>query len=150
MMDILKRNQTNKKNLFLYLIALLLFISSCSSNKELILSDFKENIVAGLSQEQVKKVLGEPQNSETEYEKVIQKWDYDSEHSSDRWPESYYDRFWGGKKKEQYFFDKTDQTTGWSYFEYDYRNKSYENPKAQIRQFRIYFVDNEVVWMSFP
>ena len=150
MMDILKRNQISKKILFLYLVVAFFILSSCSPRKELTLGDFKANIVAGLTQKQVKKILGKPQNVETKYEKVIQKWDYDSEHSNDSWPESYYDRFWGGRKKEQYFFKKTDQTTGWIYFEYNYKDKSYKKLEDQIRTFRIYFVDDEVVWMSFP
>jgi len=32
----------------------------------------------------------------------------------------------------------------------DFKEKIVANSKDQIKQFRIYFVDNKVVWMSFP
>ncbi|MBL1224136.1 hypothetical protein [Enterococcus sp. BWR-S5] len=80
-------------------------------------------------------------------EEVIKQWEEDNEYTIDMWiytNNDYFDFFFG--ENEEYFFEKTDQKTGWSYYEYDHIWETVDT----IDQFRIYFVDGEVVWMSFP
>lgn len=149
-MGIQKKGKISKHFGVIYFIAFIILLGACSFQKELVLEDFKGNIVAGMSKNEVKKKLGVPQKIEKDTTKVIEKWNDDSNDSIDMWPENFYDKFWGGRKKEQYFFKKTDQTTGWIFYQYEYIEKEYKDPKDQIQQFRIYFVDDEVVWMSFP
>jgi len=150
MMVILKKGKISKNFCVIYFITSIIFLGACSSQKELVLEDFKEKIIAGMTENEVKKKVGEPEKIEKNSKEVIRKWHSDSNDLIDMWPESFYDKFFWGEKKEQYFFKKTDQTTGWIYFEYNYRDKSYKKLEDQIRTFRIYFVDDEVVWMSFP
>ena len=150
MMVIQKKGKISKYFWIVYFIASIIFLGACSSQKELVLEDFKEKIVAGMTENEVKKKLGNPEKIEKDSTKVIEKWNDDSNDSIDMWPEAFYDKFWGGRKKEQYFFEKTNQTTGWIYYQYQYIEKEYKDSKDQVQQFRIYFVDGEVIWMSFP
>lgn len=124
-----------------------LFLVGCSLGRTLEINDFKEKIRAGMTPSEVKWRLGKPIRINDHNEEVIEQWEEDNEYTIDMWTytnNDYFDFFFG--EKQEYFFEKTDQETGWSYYEYEHTWEMVDT----IDQFRIYFVDGEVVWMSFP
>lgn len=149
MMDIQKKKSKTILTISL-LILLLIITTACFHRKELVIDDFKDNIFAGMTEKQVKGKLGQPIKIEDASEKAIKSYDEDSNLSGDIWPDSYLDKFLGDEKREKYILKKMDKETGWEYYEYDYKDEHLIKPKEQNKQFRIYFVDGEVVWMSFP
>ena len=144
-MDIQKRKFSKKFTLF---FLILLFITACSSKKELILEDFKNEITAGMTSDQVKKKLGEPERIEKDNVKAIAQRQKDAETSIDMWPsedENFYENFFGGEKEETRYLEKLRKKSDTSYYQYQYT----EN-KNDEKDFFIYFIDDQVVWMSFP
>ncbi|MBP1047329.1 hypothetical protein I6N96_13680 [Enterococcus sp. BWM-S5] len=134
------------KKMFFLLISVLA-ISSCSTKRIVEINDFKEKIYAGMTPSQVESKMGKPEKISNDNDEVIRQREEDSESSIDIWTEKnydYFDLFFG--EKEEYFFEKMDQEVGWSYYEYECERGAVK----KVEKFRIYFVDNEVVWMSFP
>ena len=98
MMVILKKGKISKNICVIYFNTSIIFLGACSLQKELVLEDFEEKIIAGMTEKEVKKRVGEPEKIEKNSIEVIRKWHSDSNDSIDMWPESFYDKFFGGEK----------------------------------------------------
>ncbi|MGL4697934.1 hypothetical protein [Enterococcus larvae] len=98
--------------------------------------------------DKIKSLLGEPERIEINNERAIAQRQLDAEYSIDMWPsedENFYETFFGGEKKRAEYLEKLRQKEDTSYYQYLYTDNTSEK-----KEFYIYFIDNEVVWMSFP
>ncbi|MBL1224140.1 hypothetical protein [Enterococcus sp. BWR-S5] len=130
--------------LVVYISISLVVLAGCSDKALLTENDFKEKIRAGMSMSEVKQVLGEPEKIEEDNDLAAEQRYKDNESSIDMWDWNYYEGFYGDESRMTDFFDKLRKEQDLIYYEYIFSNENKED------NWRIYFIDNEVVWMSFP
>ncbi|WP_321388181.1 hypothetical protein [uncultured Enterococcus sp.] len=138
------RIRVKKLFLVVYISISLVVLAGCSDKDLLTENDFKEKIRAGMSMSEVKQVLGEPEKIEEDNDLAAEQRYKDNESSIDMWDWNYYEGFYGDESRVTDFFDKLRKEQDLIYYEYIFSNENKED------NWRIYFIDNEVVWMSFP
>lgn len=140
----LYRIRVERLFLVVYISISLVVFAGCSDKTLLTENDFKEKIRAGMSMSEVKQALGDPEKIEEDNYLAVEQRYEDNESFIDMWGWNYYEEFYGNESRMTDFVDKLRKGQDLIYYEYIFSNENKEE------NWRIYFIDDEVVWMSFP
>ncbi len=129
-----------KKFFMLISIGIMIITMAGCVQKDLTDNDFNQ-IQAGMTTDEVKRKLGEPQKIVVDDEAVYGQMNKENENEDpEDAPQIYYE-FAGGTEEDLIELDdKIMKSNNLSYYHYEYGNSDYQN---------IYFADDEVVWRTF-
>lgn len=144
--------QRESKLVFIFAMLLIILASCSDADKTLVNEDLTEDsfreIKAGMTEKEVKTLLGEPDRVIEDEEEVQRVYRQDKE-STDIWADEdpdIYSKFYGSEKKmEEYYNLRMERKEDIICFGYNYQYK-----KDMEEEWHIYFIDEKVVYMYFP